>query len=274
MVHINRYIANITLLCYNMNEVIKVHGIDLNSPITYETASLREFVPNEHHVSLVCESDVLLLVLSGVLRFSEDGTAYEVTPGEYFIQRYNGIQRGDVASDCPKYLYIHFRGTWDDNRECLPKRGTFVVDEMTDIINRLNTLSYGGGTKTEILSVFYGILTILMNGSNHTETTAEKILRILTVDLNNPPTLSELAEICHFSKNHIIGIVKKEFGITPYEYLKHERLRHAARLIGSTSMSIELAAEQSGFNDYTVFFRAFKSIYGMSPSEWRDKIQS
>lgn len=246
-------------------------GIDTDKEIVYIHGSLREFLPGEHHVERVCDSEVLLMGLSGVLRFSEDGEERELRAGEYYIQRNGGYHRGDMASDCPKYLYVHFRGEWADNRNCLPRSGTFALEDAVEDIYRLHGLAYGNGSRTELLAVFYGLLAFLVNGKNHTESMAEGIVGHLTEDLKRPPSLSELAETFHFSKNHIISIVKREFAMTPYEYLKRERLRRAVTLMGSTSLPFEEIAEQSGFSDYTVFFKAFKSVYGESPSEWRAK---
>lgn len=248
-----------------------MYGIDLDKELYFEHSSMREFLPHEHHVKRICESDVLVMVLSGILRFNEDGLDYEIEPGEYYIQHFGAVHGECRESDCPKYLYIHFRGTWADTRTCLPKRGTFVIEDIADDMLKMHSLSYGGGNKTEILSLFYGIMSYLMNGRNHTESQAEKILRLLTHDIKNPPTLDALAEMCHFSKNHVINLVKKEFGMTPYEYLKIERVRCAAKLMGSTSIPLEDIAEMCGFGDYTGFFRSFKSVHGVSPSDWRAK---
>ena len=56
-------------------------GIDLNESIVYKHSSFRFFDAHEHHVSRICEDDVLLLVFQGVLRFSEDGRQYETASG-------------------------------------------------------------------------------------------------------------------------------------------------------------------------------------------------
>ena len=245
----------------------------MNEDLIFECASLREFAPHEKHVKRVCESDVLVMVLDGVLRFNEDGEDKEVFPGEYYIQHFGAIHGECEESDSPQYLYIHFRGSWGEGRSFLPFKGSFSMEDIRGDIEKLNSLVYGNGSKTEILSLFYGIFSFLFNGKNHTETTAEKILKTLTHDLKSPPSLDELANICHFSKNYVINLVKKEFSMTPYEYLKRERVKYSARLMGSTSKSLDYIAEESGFGDYSVFFRSFKSVYGISPSEWCEKMK-
>lgn len=63
----------------------------------------RAFQPGEKHVTRVCPEDVLLLMFSGVLRFTEDGVPVEVRGGEYYIQKRGLSQQGQVPSDCPVY---------------------------------------------------------------------------------------------------------------------------------------------------------------------------
>ncbi len=250
-----------------------MYGIDVNNDLIFKNASLREFAPHEKHVKRVCDADVLLMVLDGVLRFNEDGEDKEVFPGEYYIQHFGAIHGDCKESDCPKYLYIHFRGSWGDGRDFLPFRGYFSIEAIRDDIEKLNSLVYGGGSRTEILALFYGIFSFLLNGKYHTETTAEKILKILTRNIKDPPSLDELANRCHFSKNYVINLVKQEFNMTPYEYLKRERVKYASLLMGSTSKSLDSISEDCGFGDYSVFFRSFKSVYGISPAEWRKTVK-
>ena len=88
----------------------RMRGIDLNKPIVYKHSSLRFFEKNEHHISRVCDDDVLLLVYEGTLRFLENGEEYAVTAGHYHIQQHGSRQAGHLPSDSPKYLYVHFRG--------------------------------------------------------------------------------------------------------------------------------------------------------------------
>ena len=79
-----------------------MQGVNLDKPIRYINASLRFFKDGEHHVECFCEDDVLLLVYSGVLRFSENGEQKEISAGEYYIQRHGMHQGGETASDNPK----------------------------------------------------------------------------------------------------------------------------------------------------------------------------
>ena len=117
-------------------------GINLNLPIEYVYSSLRQFSENEHHVKRICKENVLLLVFEGVLRFSEDGKEQEVRSGEYYIQHYNGFQDGIIASDKPRYLFVHFRAEWDENDDRLAYRGTYSFNNMKNLIFELDKLVF------------------------------------------------------------------------------------------------------------------------------------
>ncbi len=248
-------------------------GIDLNAALEYRAASFRYFEPHEHHGERICADDVLLMVFDGALRFCEDGESFELLAGDYHIQKHNSYQAGPVESDSPKYLYVHFYGEWRDSAFALPRSGRFSVDAMMPDMKRMDKLVYSSSSTVDKLSAFYSILSKLAASDEEAESEGARIVRVLTEDITKTVTLSQLSEKFHYSKNHIINLVKKEYGVTPCEYLKNERVRYAARLMESTSASLENIAEMSGFSDYTRFFRAFRDVYGISPRKWRERKQ-
>ena len=65
-------------------------GISMQTVPTYRLSAFRRFLPGERHITRVESGDVLLLMLEGTLRFTEDGVPVELTRGEYYVQ-----QRGD-----------------------------------------------------------------------------------------------------------------------------------------------------------------------------------
>lgn len=249
-----------------------MYGIDIDAPMKYVLSSMRFFAPHEHHISRKSGDNVLLMVYEGILRFEEDGKEYEISPGEWYIQRCGGIQTGRVESDCPKYLYIHFLGEWTEKENALPAGGNFPVHELMPLMERMDNAAHHQGSLTECCAAFYSILSELIRLSRAPiSPAAAEIVNLLTKDLSSPPSLSELSSACHISKNQIIRIIKREFGITPYAYLTKERLREAARLLESTSEPLSAIAEKIGFSEYSHFFRSFKQAYNMSPGEWRSQ---
>jgi len=250
--------------------VMKMLGIDMQQPIEYENASLRFFEKNEHHISRLCTSDVLLLVFEGVLRFSEDGIEYEVCPGEYHIQKSNTVQRGEIASDAPKYLWVHFHGHWTAAENAFSPRGTFDYSALKPSIERMDALAHSSASYIEKTAVFYNLLCALYQ-KEPSVTLARQIAAFIHTEYRNNFSLDDICRQFNFSKNHVINVFKEEYGQTPFQYLNTVRIRQAEYLLEVTSDSIECIAYASGYQHYSHFYRQFRKKNHCSPEQWRYK---
>ena len=250
-----------------------MEGIDLDRTIIYKTSSLRFFEEGEHHVTRFCPHDVLLLVYDGVLRFSEDGVPYEIRAGQYHIQKHGSFQAGELASDAPKYFYVHFVGEWRDGEGVLSRGGEFEYAELLPHIMKLDALSHGDYTYTERTALFFEILSKLYRASAREDTLAVKIKRFIDERYLEFSSLDDLCREMHYSKNYLINAFKAEYGMTPIEYLNDVKIRRAMYLLEVTSRSIDEIAEESGFNHYSHFYRLFTRKNSLSPFEWRQKVR-
>ncbi len=268
--YITGYLDNITKSRYNETEVMRMVGINLDRPIQYRHASLRFFAEGEHHITRYCPDDVVLLVYDGILRFEEDSVLREVAAGEYYIQRKNTQHSGKLASDAPKYLYIHCDAQWSEaeSEHVLPVRGRMDYHRLRESMERLDRLSHEKSSLTEQSSVFYSILADLTR-KDKPQTLADAIEKYLVNSHQQGVTLDELSRHFHYSKNHIINVFRESYGMTPFSYLKAIRLTKAERLLEVTSDSAEHIAGLCGFNDYAYFYRLFREKHGISPQEWR-----
>lgn len=250
-----------------------MYGIDLNAPITYESASFRYFRTHEHHVRRLCPYHVLLLVFDGVLRFSEDGTEYEIHAGEYFIQREGGFQEGRRASDAPKYLYIHFHAAWSEGESSLPHRGEFDVNTLYPVFEKMDAAYHEDKTLTAQCALFFNLLHHL-HEHRRPRTQADELADYIARFYPQKLTLTDLAEHFHFSKNHIIHLFRRHYGMTPVAYITAVRIAKAQRLLITTSRTAEEIALECGFSDYAHFYRAFTKKNRLSPAAWRKEKRS
>lgn len=73
-----------------------------------------------------------------------------------------------------------------------------------------------------------------------------------------------------YSKNHIINIFSKRFGVTPYQYYTQKKLETVKLYLTNTNNSISEIAEKMSFSDQQYFSSWFKSLCGTSPSKFRN----
>ncbi len=79
--------------------------------------------------------------------------------------------------------------------------------------------------------------------------------------------LSDIAELCAVSPEHMSRSFKKETGFGFLEYLTIIRLKHAENLLKNTDLSVTEVAEQCGFEDSNYFSVVFKKNYGIPPKK-------
>ena len=232
----------------------------------YIFSGVRQFFPDEKHINRTFSEDVLILMYKGTLNFNEAGHNIELSAGEFYFQLKNKKQRGIQKSDSPHYYYIHFDGTFAVDGH-LPTRGYFDTETMQPLLNELLNLPLNS-TLVDKQKCFYAILAELLK--NHkSNKTAEKIQLYLQENFRKKISINDLEKIVFLSKNQIINIFKASFGITPYKYLTELRLLEACELLLSTSRSLITIANNVGYSDYSIFYKAFYTKFKVTPKEYR-----
>ena len=82
-------------------------------------------------------------------------------------------------------------------------------------------------------------------------------------------SLKAIASELHISQTQVIGIFKKAFNMTPYQYFAKRRIDIAASLLLNSNMQVKEIAEALHYSDQPYFSNAFKKIMGMSPENYR-----
>ena len=99
------------------------------------------------------------------------------------------------------------------------------------------------------------------------------ILAYIHAHLTEDLSLDGIA--AHFFKNkfYLAKLFKSELNISFYRYVLKQRLALCVQQV-STGSSLQLAAVNSGFADYSAFYRAFVKEYGVKPSQYFAGIES
>ncbi|TLS50825.1 AraC family transcriptional regulator [Paenibacillus antri] len=78
----------------------------------------------------------------------------------------------------------------------------------------------------------------------------------------------DLEQIAGLSRNYIIVQFKRQFGLTPMQYLTWVRIQKARELALQTSLSVSEIASQVGYSDVHTFGKMFKKKTGTSLSQF------
>ena len=89
-------------------------------------------------------------------------------------------------------------------------------------------------------------------------------LQYITENIGEELTLEKLAAACYVSKYYLSHAFTKEVGVSIYRYILLRRLLLARQLLAGGEPA-GVVCRSCGFTDYTSFYRAFRSEYGISP---------
>jgi AraC family transcriptional regulator len=101
----------------------------------------------------------------------------------------------------------------------------------------------------------------------------QRILRVqmyIQKNLDRELSLEELAQKSHFSVYHFHRVFKAVVGESLKEHIRRLRLERAASCLKHTDESVINIAFDAGYQTHEAFTRAFKAIFGCSPSGFRD----
>ena len=153
----------------------------------------------------------------------------------------------------------------------------YMTPEMHQIVDSLFNIKYEGKTKmmffrsqiTALLSHFFGQL-----AQHHAKAMKsvdkgrlERAKEILSDNLDNPPSLSELSKELGLNTTKLKKEFKAVFGLPVFKYLQNERLTTAHHLISNEEATVQEAAWQVGYDSLSSFSNAFAKKFGYRPSQ-------
>ena len=78
---------------------------------------------------------------------------------------------------------------------------------------------------------------------------------------------------CHISTSHFRRLFKQMLGWSPLDYLQMVRIERACALLYGDQYSVTDIGMKVGYSSPSSFSRQFRRIYGVSPSQWRQKMR-
>lgn len=103
------------------------------------------------------------------------------------------------------------------------------------------------------------------------KTRVQKVMDFFLENLADNVSIVELARRFNCTPFHLIRFFKKECGLTPYACLLRLRLERVRELISQGHSIVDIALE-TGFADQSHLNRHFKTLYGITPGQFKRQI--
>ena len=226
----------------------------------------------------------LLLVLQGNGHFLMEGELFPLRRGALFLidsdclhcsvpEEGSEYVRHKLILDKQSFSALSALGGIPLNRGGAYELGELETAEISHLIEELGVHTAEQGWKTlRTLSRIMELCGQTEESRTAHETSVDPLLAFINSNLDQPLSLDILAKETHFSKYYLCELFRRKTGMTPMQYVRLLRISRAQRLLLGTSDSVSNIGLACGYDNFSFFCRAFRSVSGMSPSEYRRRM--
>lgn len=97
----------------------------------------------------------------------------------------------------------------------------------------------------------------------------ERLVAFVEDHLQHELGVSDLAAVMGYSPDHFAKLFKRDFGLSPYQYVLNRRVERAKSLLRGRGLSIAEVAMTCGFSTRAHLSSAFKARVGITPGVYR-----
>ncbi|MDR1530790.1 MAG: AraC family transcriptional regulator [Clostridiales bacterium] len=105
---------------------------------------------------------------------------------------------------------------------------------------------------------------------NEASAAVRRMLEYIHARLQEPITARDLAGAAGYSQYHAARLFKEETGLSPFEYIRRERLIKSAHALRSGKSKVLDVALDYIFDSHEGFTRAFSKAFGITPKKYMD----
>lgn len=97
----------------------------------------------------------------------------------------------------------------------------------------------------------------------------DRVMRERRIYLESDLTLASLAREVGAGRHQLSQLINLKFGRNFYAYVNEFRIGHAKKLLERRTFSVLQVAFECGYNNKASFYRAFRELCGVTPTEYR-----
>lgn len=266
-----------------------LEGVGLTSDLTVLNCGFEECESSHFFGPAIRNYYLLHFVHSGSGIFRNGSGEHKVTKGGIFLINPSELTYYCACENDPwTYSWVGFDGLkankilihigFTENIPVLYTQQTDKTAELFDFIN--NIASTGIESELGCIGALYHMLYLFQKPMKSSlEFSRQEVLNsirqtIYFFDVNYPYDIKiqKVASNVGLDRTSLFRAFKREFGISPQEYLIRFRIGKACELLSKTNLSVSEIATSVGMENAAHFSTIFKKHLGLSPREYRKSI--
>lgn len=239
-----------------------------------------------------CRDKYLIhFILSGKGKFISNNKTYELHRGQAFIFYPDHEVTYIADKEEPwTYTWVGFNGTMV--KTYLNHAG---IDETTDIIDipedsvipdiiqkmlGANTLTYSNELLRQalLLELLSELVSYRQADQNQIPTYSyphkvytEQAIHYITKEYMNDISVADIADRIGITRSYLAKCFNYTLDMSPKQFIIKYRMDKACELLKASNYNITEISEATGYSNSLTFSKAFKTYFGISPNEWRNR---
>lgn len=184
--------------------------------------------------------------------------------------------KGDLRTGHIPIIMITAKTTSDDIKEgydvgaddyiTKPFNASVLVARVRNILKSREMLK-------EIYSKRFSLETLGIETSSADDRFMQKLYKTIEKNVANPElNLDSFSLEIGMSKANLYRKIKNLTNLSPTEFIRNYRLEMAAKILKETKMPVSEVYIVAGFSSHAYFSNCFKNLYGISPTEYMNRI--
>lgn len=270
---------------------LKKEQKQLTTNLHFDFCGISKTLPFHSFGPAIRQNYILHIVMEGKGLYQVKNQHYQLKKGDLFL-----IRPGDATfyiadgEDPWVYCWLSFGGS---AAEEIISQSLFRNDQYTlvssDIQQYVNTILACLSFKEETLEnelhlneLTYRFLALLLADGGKVHLGEQKMYSPLAADAvkyiethyAEQVTVEKIAQQLAVNRSHLSRVFRNHLAISIRDYLMGVRINRGAFLLAQTDQSVEMIAEQVGFNSLVVFSRMFKKSTGETASAYRNRMKN
>ena len=195
--------------------------------------------------------------------------SYESTPLEYIVLGIEGLELAVQEEETAPFCIL----------DC--QRSDDILSCMRSILREVESQQPG---YERICQAYMEILVLRLARQTAVCTPAPQVAaaasrqcaavrRYIDMHFKEPLNLDQLAGEAFVNKYYLAHAFKREYGISPINYMLSRRIAESKYLLSETDMPLSQISQALGFSSPSYFSQAFRRSEGLSPTEYRQQLR-
>ncbi len=233
----------------------------------------------------------LIFFISGNVEYIIEGKAYNLKPYDILLVRQGDIHKPVIDPNTiydrvviwvsSTYLKEHYNladcfESINNKHFNLIRDNSQFAEKIFDLLKQLTNSDKSQYAAELMNDLIFLQLMILINRcmlenkkipSYNSDERIDDVIEYINNNLFSDINVDKIANRFYISRYYLMHKFKEVTGKTVYSYIQTKRLLFAANLLNEGE-SAKNVCYQCGYSDYSVFFKAFKKEFDITPSEY------